>query len=386
MNVREETDSLEPVKFINEFQVADHQFQVLTELKEKQVESSVSEQGRVVYQKWFPLNSNLIAENDAHWSQKAREAHEQVMEEIESLFNIKERIASVTQGIYRYRFGRVLLSFNFVEEAKEEFLQAIELKPDFIKARRKLAACYLKEKQYTQAVQILLEAMDLSPSFPDLLNDLGVAYTFTHQYDQARDCFIQALKQKEDFQEANFNLGILLLLSSYENETEQKVVVPVRVIRSLNVLKNVPYLDGTLWKERVEWVLEKIHEGKTEGLLKDLIDLQIQLITRDDPVAVKFDLFFLKFMYGKTKMDDEAMAFYENWLTENIQKFKYADYWNDMGIIHLIQCRNYFLNALEEIEKAHQLNPHFTEAAENLEKIRRIKNGFLILLRALLKK
>ena len=30
-------------------------------------------------------------------------------------------------------------------------------------------------------------------------------------------------------------------------------------------------------------------------------------------------------------------------------------------------------------------NPHFTEASENLEKIKRIKNGFLILLRALLK-
>ena len=376
---------MKSLKLFDEFQIADHQFQIATEVKETEVESAVLEKGKLLYQKWYPLKPELLKNQDQRWQDQAQKVHEQVIDEIETLFNIKERIATVTQANYRYRFGRVLFSFNFIKEATEEFKAAIELQPDYVKAYRKLAACYLKEHNYTQAVDVLLQAMKIVKPFPDILNDLGVAYTFVNDYDKARDCFLQAQAMKADFLEANFHLGLLLLLSSFEEEPDQKMVIPVRLIRSLKALKDATYIKDDLWKERVEFVLEKIKENKLQGIIANLIDLQIKLVTRDDPVSVKFDLFFLKFMYGKKKMDDASIEFYESWLMENIQNFKYADYWNDIGVIHLIQCRNYFLNALEEIEHAHQLNPHFTDATENLEKIKRIKNGFLILLRALLK-
>ncbi|EHO42806.1 Tetratricopeptide TPR_1 repeat-containing protein [Caldithrix abyssi DSM 13497] len=382
----EEFDLLKPFKFINEFRIADHQFQIKTELREKQIEATVTEEGKLLYQKWYPVNSGFLADEDELWNERAREAHEQVIEEIETLFTIKERIKEVTQAVYHYRFGRVLFAFNLLDEAKEEFQFAIDLRADFIKAYRKLAACYLKERNYRQAADTLKKTLETTEPFPDLLNDLGVAYTLSGEYRRAKDCFSQALEKKPDFQEANFNLGILLLLSSYEADSDHKVALPVRVIRSLHSLKGASYLRNSGWKEKIETLLGKIEKKKYEGLLPELLDLQFQLATREDPIAVKFDFFFLKFMYGKMKMDVESIRFYENWLSENIQNFKYADYWNDMGVIHLIQCRNYFLNALEEIEKAHQLNPNFEEAAENLEKIKRIKNGFLILLRALLKK
>ncbi|MCD6375125.1 MAG: hypothetical protein J7L94_06325 [Caldisericaceae bacterium] len=372
-------------KLLDEFKVSGHQFQIITELKKTEVESAVSEAGKLLYQKWYSLKPDLLKDHEQHWKDQAYQLHEQIVDEIETIFNIKEKIANVTQPNYRYRFGRVLFSFNFIKEAIEEFKTAIELKSDYIKAYRKLAACYMKEHEYALAADTLKKALNMTSPFPDILNDLGVAYTFMNDYEKARDCFVKAQEMKPDFLEANFHLGLLLLLSSFEEEPDQKLVIPVRLIRSLKALKNASYIKDDLWKERVEFVLDKIKENKLDGIIANLIDLQMKLITRDDPVLVKFDLFFLKFMYGKKKMEEESIEFYESWLMENIQNFKYADYWNDIGVIHLIQCRNYFLNALEEIERAYQLNPHFTEASENLEKIKRIKNGFLILLRALLK-
>ncbi len=376
---------MDSIKFEDELQVAEHQFRILTELKNSAVTSSVLENQHLLFQKQTSIDAEFVLDEDQVWDQRAQKVHKRFIDEIRSLFDIKERIATVTQPNYRYRFGRLLMAYNFIDEAKKEFEEAIKLKSDFTKAYRKLAACYLKEHNFPSAVSTLLKAKQISENFPDVWNDLGVAYTFNKEYEKARDCFLKAQKMKPDFPEANFNFGILLLVSSYQEESDQKLAIPVRLIRSLKDLRNATYFNDQFWKARVDYVLEKISDNDWKDIFPNLIDLQLKLITRDDPVLLKFDFFFLKFIYGKTKMDDASIEFYESWLNENVQKFKYADYWNDFGIIHLIQCRSYFLNALEEIEKAHQLNPQFKEATENLEKIKRIKNGFLILLRALLK-
>lgn len=376
---------MEPVKFVDQIEIAQHQLQISTEVKETVVESAVSERGELLYRKWYPLKPEFILDEDKYWVDRAARAHHQVIEEVETLFNIKDRITSVSQPFYRYRFGRVLLAFNFIAEAKEEFKTTIELKPDYAKAYRKLAACYMQEREYQAAIKLLLKAVKLGKPYPDIFNDLGVAYTFANDYEKARDCFLKAQELNPDFLESNFHLGVLLLLSSMEEGSDQKAVIPVRLIRSLKALKDASYITDDRLKERVEFILNKIEKDKLEGIVANLLDLQMKLITKEDPVNIKFDLFFLKFMYGKRKMDEESIEFYESWLMENIANFKYADYWNDIGVIHLIQSRNYFLEALEKIERAYQLNPKFAEAAENLEKIKRIKNGFLILLRALLK-
>ncbi len=367
--------------------VANHQFLIRTMLDQDraQIVSDVIEKDRLLYQKTFPLTGDLILDDDLFWQEKASNAHQRMIEEVLSLFTIKERLSQVTQAQYHYRFGRVLLYYNFTDDAEEHFKKSIELKPQFIKAYRKWAVCAFKKRDFERALQILLKAQNSGQNYPDYLNDLAVAYTLTDDFASAKNSLERALEIKPNYPEANFNLGVLLFLSSLDESHEGQTAVPVRVIRALKDLKEVNHLFDPFWNERAEFVLEKIQNGSVNETISTLLDLQLKMVTRDDPLAVKIDYFFLKFMYGKKQLNDEELEYYENLISKNVNKVSYADHWNDLGVIHLIQCRNYFLTALEEIERAQKINPHFTEAKEILEKIIRVKNGFLILLRALLR-
>lgn len=96
--------------------------------------------------------------------------------------------------------------------------------------------------------------------------------------------------------------------------------------------------------------------------------------------------FYLKFMYGGRELSYPELESYEAriWAL-SAERNNFADFWNEMGTIHIIQCRHLFLKALGEFEKAVELNKNYSEALKNLELTQNIKKGFLILLRAILK-
>ena len=64
---------------------------------------------------------------------------------------------------------------------------------------------------------------------------------------------------------------------------------------------------------------------------------------------------------------------------------EYADLWNNLGIVHLIQCRNLFLQALNEFDHALEINPAFDKARKNKKLVENDGKEFLILLRAILR-
>ena len=374
--------------FKDEIALEEHRFMILTGLNKQshQVVCEVLEKGHPIYRKYADLPVEFYQSEEDFWNEQAQNTHERMKEEIQAFFVINEKLKKVTNYHYHYRFGRILLSYNFIDEAIEHFNITIDTKPDFVKAHRKLAACYLKKKEFGEAKYILKKAIDSGCSFPDIYNDLAVAHILLGEYTLAKDMLQKALEKKADFPEADFNLGLLLFFSSIDEKQEQKAAIPVRVIRALKKLKQAYHLNDRFWQSHIDDILERINAKDDDSIIPMLRDLQIKIATRDDPAALEFDFFFLKFMFGKRALSDEELEYYEQTISEEVrQKSKYADYWNDLGVIHLIQSRNYFLKALEEIEEATELNPNFTEAQETLEKIRRIKSGLLILLRALLK-
>ncbi len=371
-----------------EIALEEHRFLILTGVNQQthQVVCEVQEEGRPLYRKFTDLPLEFYQTDDAFWNEQTLKVHERMKEEIQSFFVIDKKLKNVQNFLYHFRFGRILLSYNFIDEAIAHFKITIEQKPDFVKAHRKLAACYLKKKEFGEAKYILKQALDAGYRFPDIYNDLGVAYTFLGQYTKAKDMLQKALQLKPDFPEADFNLGLVLFFSSIDEKQEQDAAIPVRVIRALKNLKQAYHLKDKFWHDHINDVLERINAGDEMPIIAMLRSLQLKIATRDDPASLEFDFFFLKFMFGKRALSDDELEYYERTIFEEVQrKEKYADYWNDLGLIHLIQSRNYFLKALEEIEEATKRNPNFTEAQETLEKMKRIKSGFLILLRALLK-
>ena len=85
-------------------------------------------------------------------------------------------------------------------------------------------------------------------------------------------------------------------------------------------------------------------------------------------------------------MNQEEMEHYEKQISKEVTHYEgFADYWNEMGVVHLIQCRDFFLKAVNEFEQAVNINPKYSDAKQNHDLIKNNKKGFLILLRAILK-
>jgi hypothetical protein len=91
-------------------------------------------------------------------------------------------------------------------------------------------------------------------------------------------------------------------------------------------------------------------------------------------------------MYGGKGLDNTTIRRYEERLKLALKdNADYADIWNNLGVIHLIQCRNLFLQALGEFRKSLDINPDFEKAKKNKILVENDGKEFLILLRAILK-
>jgi len=324
--------------------------------------------------------------DEKYLKEVAYSLHTQVIEDIRILFYIHEKIKALRQANPHYRLGKIFFARNFYEEAVDNFTRAIQLNPKLLKAYKLLALIYIKQKKYKDAAQLLEQAVSMEPNFPDLLNCLGVVYTQAGRFEQARDVLQQALEIKEDFPEANFNLGILLFLSTLqENNDDQTVVLPARVMRTFKQIREHKAYQSNEWQQLFVRTAEVMDTGKRNDVIEALAGLQLKLVAAEH-LNVTMDTFFLKFMYGGKELKrDDLEKFEKIFQEEGEQLNRYADYWNELGVIHLIQCRDYFLKALNEFERATKINPKYEAALNSLELMKHGKKGFLILLRAILR-
>ena len=349
----------------------------------------VFESGRFIAVKELTYQSRDIENQNAqtrYINSKAEELHKEMLEEINTLFYIQSKIRPLKLYLAHYKLGSIFFYRTIISEAIKNFQQTIELKKDFIPAYMNLGKCYMRIGEYKKAVDILKEAYRANSEFPDLANSLGVALTFMQEYQKATSILQQALKKNPDYTEANFNLGVALFRSTVaDSDIHERAVIPSRVLRYIKSLRGLERYNDAEWQQTFDATLESISDGNLPEILAGLEKLQIKLIT-----YIKLDTliesFYLRFMYGGRELDyKELEAYEERILRMTAERKNFADYWNEMGTIHIIQCRHLFLQAFREFERAVELNSTYKEASKNLKLIGNIRKGFLILLRAILK-
>lgn len=375
----------------DKIRIGEREFQIHTgcDTNKNKALTEVFEKGNFIFEISRPYKirrsvDNLLDEN--YLKTIILDLHQQIIDEVLILFQIDNKIRNLNQSIPHYRLGKVFLAKSFYREAIQNLSRAVELKPDFIRAYKLLGLAYLKVNEFKHALRVFKEALEITPDFPDILNALGVLYTQMGDYESAKNYLQQAITLKSNYLESNFNLGVVLYLSTIaENPDEESLVLPARVIRSLKEIRQLEFYKEDLWQNLFDEVFEVIKLGQKNKIIEALYDLQIKMITRGD-FTVTMDIFFLKFMYGGHEMSREEIDIFERKILAESSKYDtYADYWNDLAVLHLIQCRDNFLKALDEIENSTKLNPHFDDAKNSLEMMKRGKKGFLILLRAILK-
>lgn len=351
--------------------------------------SEVFESGRFIAVKELTYQARDLENQSAqvrYINSKAEELHKETVEEINTLFYIQSKIRPLKLYLAHYKLGSIFFYRSIISEAIKNFQQTIGLKKDFMPAYMNLGKCYIRIGEYKKAVDILKEAYRANSEFPDLANSLGVALTFMQEYQKATSILQQALKRNPEYTEANFNLGVALFRSTVaDSDIHERAVIPSRVLRYIKSLRGLERYDDEEWQQAFNATLESISEGNLPEILAGLERLQIKLVTH-----IKLDTliesFYLRFMYGGRELDYKELEAYEaRILKMTAERKNFADYWNEMGTIHIIQCRHLFLQAFREFERAVELNSSYKEASKNLKLIGNIRKGFLILLRAILK-
>jgi tetratricopeptide (TPR) repeat protein len=315
-----------------------------------------------------------------------RKLHNETIDEIKILFYVHEKIKLLRKQMPHFRLGKVFYAKRFYQEAVENLARAVDLKPDFIAAYKYLGLSYILLQDFEHAVGVLAEAHKQQPTYPDLLNCLGVAYAQKMDFQGATQHVQKAIDIRPDYLEANFNLGIILFLSTLQDASdEENVIVPARVMRTFKSIKNHERYQNDLWQAKFADFFNIIESGNRKKIIEELLRIQVEIITTKDESMI-MDYFFLKFMYGGRELTKHDLEFYEHVIKTEVHSHEqYADFWNELGVIHLIQCRDFFLKAINEFEKALKINPAFDGALKNFDLLKHNKSGFLILLRAILR-
>jgi tetratricopeptide (TPR) repeat protein len=198
--------------------------------------------------------------------------------------------------------------------------------------------------------------------------------------------FQNALKLNKDYLEVQYNLALLYFKSTFFDKTDEFLPPPsIRIQRGIERIEkinsnkpellnsNYPKIQKFLEKENYEALVKFLEESRSKIFIQDAVNL----------IGTSF---YLKFMYGGKGLDNEIIKKYESKLEAALEIFPdYADIWNNLGIIHLIQCRNLFLQALSEFKRSLEINPGFDKARKNKKLVENDGKEFLILLRAILK-
>lgn len=341
--------------------------------------ANVFDKGRVVIKQELHLNGDNQSNN---MQEKVELLHKQVSSEIELLFFISEKVRTIRHAPSNNKLGIVFGNKNLYEEAIHEFKTAIEIEPDFADAYKNLGTVYLKNKQFDEAIETLKQGLERKPDYPDLHNTLGLVYLEQNKYIDAISEFKAALEKNTYFAKSHLNLSIALLRSIVEEYNDEQLQDFGK--RKDLVISHLQIAENFIETDKLLEAYQSYDEGEFEKTLNIL-----EQINSENYESLGMDLeneFYLKFMFGGKGKDDQFILDHINKLKELIYKYpKYADLRNNLGIAYLIQCRNLFLNALDEFRQALKINPGFKKAEKNLKLAENDGKGFLILLRAILK-
>jgi tetratricopeptide (TPR) repeat protein len=312
--------------------------------------------------------------------------HNEMMDEIDLLFKISEKVLQIRHCSSHNKIGILFLQNNLTEDAIKHFHLAIEINPHNLEGYNNLGQAYIQSGNYKKAIEILRQGMLKGEHFTDMLNNYGFALMMDSQFEAALREFKKAIKQNKSYLEAHYNIASLYLRSALNSNEDHFLPPPsIRIQRAMDHLIQLKDKKIKIFDVLHEKILKLVNLNKIEQAVSLLEENRKKIFLKDISNLISTN-FYLKFMYGGKGLDMDTIKRYEYRLKGAIeQNADYADLWNNLGVVHLIQCRNLFLQALNEFNRALEINPDFDKAIKNKKLVENDGKEFLILLRAILK-
>lgn len=379
------------IGFNDNVQVYGRKFHVQTATQKSKGTASceVFEAGRLINKNYINFERRSAADEEL-MEKRIRKivenTHEETISEIQLMFTIADKIEAMNHAPSHVKMGLLLIRNNLMQDAVEQFNKAIKINPQEINAYNNLGLAYIKMKDFPGAVKVLENALKIEDGYADLHHNLGMAYYFERQHYKGLDHIQKALRINPDYSVARYNQAILYLDSILKDKNDKQLPpANIRIERAMQQLKTLIQNDVRGVQDVTDKVQKALDADDIEGAVK-LLTMGSDKIFQDELHSIIGINFYLRFMYGGRSLTKRSLKKIEQDLIDSINmKGDYADLWNNLGVIHLIQCRNLFLQALNEFQRALEINPKFEKAMKNKKLVENDGKEFLMLLRAILK-
>ncbi len=114
--------------------------------------------------------------------------------------------------------GHALFKKGRIDDAIEQYLKALHLKPGHEKAHNNLGNALEKKGLFEEAVEHYLFALRINPDYAEAYNNLGNALHKQGRIEEAIERYLTALQIKPDYSGAHYNLGNALAEMNRQNE------------------------------------------------------------------------------------------------------------------------------------------------------------------------
>jgi len=362
--------------------------QTSTLMDDGMVRTEIFEKGRLLFVENFHYERRDHGQ-DAGAEQRLRQVvdqfHQSIIEEIDGLFEMSERVFEKESPTAHEKIGQVFLFTHIFDKAEKHFRRALELDEKRFSCYVYLSRCYYLQKRYNQALETLTTIIGQGVRYPDAFNLLGLIMMEKRNYRQALHHFREALKHNPAYIEAYFNLSeailqriIFLKLEDKEQDLKKSLNFLKILLKKIDNYGNVEDREQSLVINRA---LNKMDLRKALGLMHKYREKKF---IRYIPPEITGYKFYLRLMFGEDEMPSDVLKNFEERLTLALQKNpSYPDLWQYLALVHLMQCRHFFLKGLDDFRDATRINPHFDRAAKNLRLVENDGREFLSLIKAI---
>ncbi len=364
--------------------------QTATSVDDGLIRTEVFERGRLLYTEYYKYERRDYSQDggaDLRLRRLLDQFHHNVISGIETLFELSRKLEDKDHSISHHRLGAIFLSLHLYEEAEKHLLRSIDLDPESFSSYIVLARCYFLQKRFQQAAQTLEPLLKRQLAYPDLYNLMGMLSLEQKNYVDALNHFRHSIKLNPNYTEAYFNLGMAILyrvnflrMQGKKEEVQKNLKFFALVLQKISKIGDSE--DKTVVSQILQ-ALTKKNYGKVSSTLYDYRNKRFY--QRVPPETAGYE-FYLWLRYLPEQLDYEILCHFEEKISRTLDQHPdYPDMWNNLALIHLMLCREYFLKGLDNFKEATKINPGFTRAQKNLRLVENDGREFLSLIKAIFK-
>lgn len=358
-------------------EVAGRLFEVETAGRLGGARVSVWNQGSLVAVRDFPVPDGEAGANSA-----ALEAlHQERLEEIRTLFLVRDKVFAAPQADSLYKLGVVLLARGFLKDARESLALALREKPDHLEAQKHLGVCHTLLGEPETAVGILAPLLEAHPRFADIAFHLGNAYQVRRSFQDALQCYRYALQVNPRYGDAHLQaaaatVGMLVdegghfTAQTAQSYTEQALKSAEAAAEILPALRNKAFL----------LALDHLRRGKWTQSYTQFQECRPRFLPKVGSDSVF--LFTLSLLYGPQGVTPALTERYVRDLQRLVAEHpEYPDLRNQLAVAQLVQSQFLVRSSLQEVQAALKINEAYTPARESCRVLEDVYKSILLVIK-----